>query len=754
MPDIPTENRQFGPFRLIERLGGGDFGDVHRAEGPADLTGGIGRCALKILWRDDERARKRLQNEVYALSRLSHPSIAAHYSHGDQPRPYIAMELLAGTSLRAHRRKTAAPLDAAVVVELLRSLLVTLKYVHENGVAHRDIKDDNVLVDERFARLWLVDFGFCRATGQPADPATWNDVGSNLYAPPAKLDHPSEVVLNHDVFAAGVLAYLLLTSQYPWFVEKGDRGNLVELMRTQQPIPLARLAPQTPKWLAAFIRDLLEVNDQRRYSAEEALDALDRLRNKQLPADIQRAFFTTSRPICPRVFRDPLHGDIRLTEHEWSVINTPEFQRLGHIRQLGTTHYVYRGANHTRLLHCLGTLHVTERTLTSAEEVHGDSVDEETRLIARLYALVHDITHIPFGHTLEDELGLFPRHDRNYARMDRIVGSRSQVAKVLRAVPAGQQVLQYFNEAPTIERSKLVEEMLGSSVGPDAIDYIDRDAYFCGLDDRLDSAIYRRFRIARSGAQEEHFVPALRGKRGLRLDAASAVGKVFATRYALYEKVYCHRVKVCTGAMLGKALHTACSPGRGGAPPEITEEIIERLGDDELLLKLRGSGRSEVRAIAERLWTRELFLTAFVASVIPEEAEETDINVDDRVKEIHEICKVPVTTPEGRADLEAQIASKVKGVSRNQIIVYLPAKPPGYHRLRQYYDIGRELVKTDRRIDRQFAEIRRRHLALWKAYVFCGDANTKVLARVSDVVEELTGFKNELPSSGQARFLF
>src|ERR1700676_2276068 len=123
--------------------------------------------------------------------------------------------------------------------------------------------------------------------------------------------------------------------------------------------------------------------------------------------DVKNTIYRATRPICPRVFRDPLHGDIRLTEFEWSVLNTSALQRLGYIKQLGTTHYVFRGATHMRILHSLGTLHLIEKIIRSSEDAHGDKINAEMRLVARLYALVHDVTHIPFGHTIEDELGLF-----------------------------------------------------------------------------------------------------------------------------------------------------------------------------------------------------------------------------------------------------------------------------------------------------------------------------------------------------------
>ncbi|MCE7939223.1 MAG: HD domain-containing protein, partial [Chloroflexi bacterium CFX6] len=117
------------------------------------------------------------------------------------------------------------------------------------------------------------------------------------------------------------------------------------------------------------------------------------------------------------VVRDPVHGDIQLTAEEVRILDTPEMQRLRGVRQLGTAYLVYPGAQHTRFEHALGTLHVAGRLVDAVNRNRAAApsaligvADDEARIL-RAAALVHDITHIPYGHSIEDQSGILARHD-------------------------------------------------------------------------------------------------------------------------------------------------------------------------------------------------------------------------------------------------------------------------------------------------------------------------------------------------------
>src|SRR5438034_5506381 len=97
----------------------------------------------------------------------------------------------------------------------------------------------------------------------------------------------------------------------------------------------------------------------------------------------------------PKVFRDPIWGDIKLTDDEVLIVDSPQFQRLRGIRQLGLAHLVYPGAVHSRFLHSIGTVGAAQQILT-AMMGEGTAFDVETRKVVRIVALLHDLGHTPF----------------------------------------------------------------------------------------------------------------------------------------------------------------------------------------------------------------------------------------------------------------------------------------------------------------------------------------------------------------------
>ena len=108
------------------------------------------------------------------------------------------------------------------------------------------------------------------------------------------------------------------------------------------------------------------------------------------------------------VVRDPLWNNIRLDAEALSVLDTPAFQRLRYVRQLGHAFLVYPGATHTRFEHALGAYHLARRAIAQLAE-SGAAPDAATARTLRLAALLHDVGHYPFSHALE-EAGL-PSHE-------------------------------------------------------------------------------------------------------------------------------------------------------------------------------------------------------------------------------------------------------------------------------------------------------------------------------------------------------
>src|SRR5437899_13043459 len=130
-----------------------------------------------------------------------------------------------------------------------------------------------------------------------------------------------------------------------------------------------------------------------------------------------------------KLIRDAVHGDIEMGPLEVELMDTPEFQRLRGIKQLGTAYLVFPSAVHTRFEHSLGTSWMAQKILQAVRRNAPGAAAEDENLI-RVAALLHDITHIPFGHTLEDERRVLPRHDKDEDRVEYFL-KQSEVGRIL-----------------------------------------------------------------------------------------------------------------------------------------------------------------------------------------------------------------------------------------------------------------------------------------------------------------------------------
>ncbi len=197
-------------------------------------------------------------------------------------------------------------------------------------------------------------------------------------------------------------------------------------------------------------------------------------------------------------FRDPIHGFIEVFPHERRIIDTPEFQRLRRIHQLGLTHYVYHGAEHSRFGHALGVMHLAGkavdgligRNLELVRETlqwsNQDSSDERRRLVvlARLSGLLHDIGHSPFSHTGESRL--FQEGERHESHGAFIIRN-SEIGGVIDSDPECQQLRIDKDDVARLVTGEMdlpagfVQELISSPWDVDKMDYLLRDSHYCGV---------------------------------------------------------------------------------------------------------------------------------------------------------------------------------------------------------------------------------------------------------------------------------
>lgn len=344
------------------------------------------------------------------------------------------------------------------------------------------------------------------------------------------------------------------------------------------------------------------------------------------------------------LIRDPVHGDIDIGPLEARVLDLPVVQRLRGIKQLGTAHLVYPGCLHTRFDHSLGVCQVAHRVVAGLRR-QGIAVEPHFEQLIGCAALLHDVTHVPFGHTLEDERRLFPRHDKG-TRLGRLL--EGELGDGLDGIGIRAEVAALLTRGDGLPR--WAGDIVSSAIDADLLDYLRRDSLFAGLPQGYDDRIFHYFTIADARLALDMT------KHGMeRPDARSEIVQVLRMRYFLTERVYYHHTKVTAGAMISKAVELALERG------ELAEGDLLRLNDWTLLEHLKTRGGAGACRLAERLLRRDLLKRGYVIS-----ARRVDVGRRrDLVARFHEL-------PDERREAENEIARHL-AVPPDEVIVYCPA---------------------------------------------------------------------------------
>lgn len=271
---VLRDERPFGRYKLLRLLGEGGMASVHEAYDPKHDR----RLALKVLkpeWQREADALARFLREARAAGGLSHPHIVTIYDSGEEPAPYIAMELIDGTTLVEVLRRPQR-LGVAEAVRLARELAAALAYAHARGRVHRDIKPSNVLLAGPRLELKLADFGIAAiATEMTQLTRVDHTPGTPRYMSPEQWrGEPADA--RGDLFSLGVTFYEMLSGRHAFTAATAD---LLGYQIIHEPPPsLSGEAPQVSPELAAIVHRLLAKRAEDRFqSADELLAALDAL---------------------------------------------------------------------------------------------------------------------------------------------------------------------------------------------------------------------------------------------------------------------------------------------------------------------------------------------------------------------------------------------------------------------------------------------------------------------------------------------
>lgn len=250
---------QMGPFRLEKMLGRGGMGAVYI--GRHQETGD--RMAVKVLvpmLADDEPFRDRFKGEVEALKKLLHPNIVKLQGYGeDDGHLYYVMELVEGRSLQdelAAGRRFSWREVTRIGVEIARAL----KHAHDRGIVHRDLKPANLMLDAT-EQVKLTDFGIAKLYGGTSMTSDGSVMGTADYMAPEQAEGKN-TTSRCDLYSLGSVLHALLAGRPPFAGR--NLPEVLERLRKEPPIPIRRLAPDTPEELENIILQLLEKDPAKR----------------------------------------------------------------------------------------------------------------------------------------------------------------------------------------------------------------------------------------------------------------------------------------------------------------------------------------------------------------------------------------------------------------------------------------------------------------------------------------------------------
>jgi len=256
-------------YRILRKLGAGGMGDVYLAE-DSRLHRKVAIKFLSARLAADPQARQRLFREARAAARLDHPNVCAVYEIAEeQGLAFIVMQWVEGETLATRLRRS--PLGLKDALEVAVQVTDAVALAHTQGIIHRDIKPQNIMIDTR-GQAKVMDFGLAKAIEKPQaalDEDTHSllttsaaIIGTLPYMSPEQL-RGETVDARSDIFSFGSMLYEMITGHHPFIAPSA--AVTTSAILTSDPAPLARYTSDAPPELQRILSKCLEKDPDRRY---------------------------------------------------------------------------------------------------------------------------------------------------------------------------------------------------------------------------------------------------------------------------------------------------------------------------------------------------------------------------------------------------------------------------------------------------------------------------------------------------------
>jgi len=292
-----------------------------------------------------------------------------------------------------------------------------------------------------------------------------------------------------------------------------------------------------------------------------------------------------------KIIIDPVHGDIGLSKLETELIDTPTFQRLRRITQLGFAYTVYPNARHSRFEHSLGVMHIMSRILESLRSKDKNAVSKDDFRKLRIAALLHDIGHYPYSHLMEkiewdptqkyirkkgqgegQEISPFKKYPKHDRLGEIVITQRKDIKERLQGNDIDPKEIAAIVKG---QHQESILNLLNASLDVDRLDYLVRDSLNTGLPyGRVDlNYLVNNLELSKETEEKELVV---------REKARSSIEHMLMGRYFMFNTVYMHKTVFAFEEMIRRIVKILWEKGKIYKSGEEIEEMARSDSDDFL----------------------------------------------------------------------------------------------------------------------------------------------------------------------------
>ncbi|MFA6096588.1 MAG: HD domain-containing protein [Candidatus Paceibacterota bacterium] len=281
------------------------------------------------------------------------------------------------------------------------------------------------------------------------------------------------------------------------------------------------------------------------------------------------------------ILKDPLYGFISIGEPFKSLMDTEQFQRLRNIKQLGQSYIVYSSANHTRFEHSIGTYYLAQKV------AENNAIENKDEFIAA--ALLHDIGHYPFSHSIEKAVRQLTEKGHEQQSIEII--RNTNISKILRDHGLDIELICNY-----IEGKGKYASLISGQIDVDRMDYLKRDSYYTGV----------AYGIIESDVIINNYT--IKGDDYIAdIKYLPAFESVLIARYLMYSMVYMHHRTIIANTMLRSAFIEALNNG------DFKIEKLIEFDDIDLISRFRSSS-SPAKQLMDAITKRNLYKEAIIFS--------------------------------------------------------------------------------------------------------------------------------------------